>query len=218
MGHGHSHTTEDQAEISPEAAAARRRAHRLLAAVLLPLTLLTVLTMVLMWPSGSKDDISFANPYAGAPGARFDTGKIQSVSVEDCMQGTVQGDGVSKGTECTFAVTEPDRGGIPVKVVINPDVAKSHGVKPGDNIQYLNLSTAKGASVGQGTPAYIFVDFVRTIPIVLLSVLYAVVVIAVARWRGLRAMIGLVGAFLVLAGFILPGLAEGKPPLLLGLV
>ena len=96
-----------------------------------------------------------------------------------------------------FWFTDPDRGGNPVKVVINPDVAKSHGVKAGDNIRYLNLSKAQGAAA-QGTPAYVFVDFVRTLPIIFLAVLYAVVVIAVARWRGLRALIGLVGAYGVL--------------------
>ena len=61
-------------------------------------------------------------------------------------------------------------------------------------------------------------DFVRTMPIILLAVLYAVVVIAVARWRGLRALIGLLGAYAVLVTFMLPGLVEGKPPLLLALV
>jgi len=101
--------------------------------------------------------------------------------------------------------------------VINPDVAKSHGVKIGDNIRYLNLSRVQGADAG-GSPAFVFVDFVRTLPIILLAVLYAVVVIAVARWRGLRALIGLVGAYAVLVSFMLPGLVEGKPPLLLALV
>ena len=47
---------------------------------------------------------------------------------------------------------------------------------------------------------------------------YHAVVIAVARWRGLRALIGLGGAYFVLASFMLPGLVEGKPPLLLALV
>jgi len=64
----------------------------------------------------------------------------------------------------------------------------------------------------------IFVDFVRSVPMVLLAVLYAVVVVAVARWRGFRAILGLAGAFVVLAQFVLPGLVEGKPPLLLGLI
>ena len=221
--------------------AARRKANRILAAVLIPLTLLTVAGMVMLWPTGSKEGISLANPYSAAPGVTFDTGTIQSVTTENCMQGAAQqgtgdqatgdqgtgeqgtgqqqaGPGSAQGSDCTFAFTEPDQGGSPVKVVINPDVAKSHGVKPGDQIRYLNLSNAQGASASQASPAYIFVDFVRTLPIVLLALLYAPVVIAVARWRGLRALIGLVGAYFVLAAFMLPGLVEGKPPLLLALV
>lgn len=232
MGSGHSHASTDHSEPTPEAIAARRRANRILAAVLIPLTLLTLAGMAMLWPSGSKEGVSLANPYSAAPGVTFDTGTIQSVAVENCMQGVSQQNQAQsqqgqpqqgqaqqgQGSDCTFAFTEPDKGGSPVKVVINPDVAKSHGVKPGDQIRYLNLSNAQGASASQGSPAYIFVDFVRTLPIVLLALLYAAVVIAVARWRGLRALIGLVGAYFVLASFMLPGLVEGKPPLLLALV
>src|SRR3954447_17562843 len=232
MGSGHSHASTDHSEPTPEAIAARRRANRILAAVLIPLTLLTLAGMAALWPSGSKEGVSLANPYSTAPGVTFDTGTIQNVVTESCMQGTgqqgtgQQGTGQQgstqqppgQGSNCTFAFTEPDKGGSPVKVVINPDVASSHGVKPGDQIRYLNLSNVQGATGSQGSPAYIFVDFVRTLPIVLLAVLYAAVVIAVARWRGLRALIGLVGAYVVLANFLLPGLVEGKPPLLLALV
>jgi uncharacterized membrane protein len=235
MGSGHSHASTDHSEPTPQAIAARRRANRILAAVLIPLTLLTLAGMAMLWPSGSKEGISLANPYSAAPGVTFDTGTIQSVATENCMQGVSQQNSgeqgqtqqgqtqqgqtqQGQGSDCTFAFTEPDKGGNPVKVVINPDIAMSHGVKPGDQIRYLNLSAAQGASAGQGSPAYIFVDFVRTLPIVLLALLYAAVVIAVARWRGLRALIGLVGAYFVLASFMLPGLVEGKPPLLLALV
>lgn len=231
MGSGHTHASQGHSEPTAQAIAARRKANYILAAILVPLTLLTLAAMAMLWPSGSKEGISLSNPYSAAPGVTFDTGKIQSVVVESCMQGSAsqnpadaggQGSGQSgsggQGSDCTFAFTEPDKGGSPVKVVINPDVAKSHGVKPGDQIRYLNLSNAQGASAAQGSPAYIFVDFVRTLPIVLLALLYAVVVIAVARWRGLRALVGLVGAYFVLVSFMLPGLVEGKPPLLLALV
>jgi uncharacterized membrane protein len=213
--------------------AARRKANRILAAVLIPLTLLTLAGMAALWPSGSKEGLTLANPYAAAPGVTFDTGRIQRVVTESCtpasaadnttQDGTAQGN-TGGGSQCTFAFTEPDKGGNPVKVVINPDIAKSHGVKVGDNIRYLNLSHAQAAATGadapaaQGSPSYIFVDFVRTMPIILLAILYAVVVVAVARWRGLRALIGLVGAYFVLGSFMLPGLVEGKPPLLLALV
>ncbi|MEC5190478.1 MULTISPECIES: YibE/F family protein [unclassified Arthrobacter] len=222
MGAGHSHTPTGHTDPTPRALAARKKANLILAAVLIPLTLLTLVAMALLWPSGSKEGITLASPYAAAPGVTFDTGKIQRVVTGSCMDGSPQeptGAGASpqQGSECTFAFTDPDKGGDPVKVVINPDVAKSHGVKPGDIIRYLNLSKAQGAAA-QGTPSYVFVDFVRTTPIIFLAVLYAAVVIAVARWRGFRALIGLVGAYAVLVSFMLPGLVEGKPPLLLALV
>lgn len=243
MGSGHSHGHTGHSEPTPQAVAARRKANRILAAVLIPLTLLTLAAMAALWPSGSKEGLTLANPYAAAPGVTFDTGRIQRVVTESCtgtasqspqqgtqqspQQGTPQGSqqGTDGGSQCTFAFTEPDKGGNPVKVVINPDVVKSHGVDVGDSIRYLNLTNAQGAAAAgpngpaaQGAPAYIFVDFVRTMPIILLAVLYALVVVAVARWRGLRALIGLVGAYFVLVSFMLPGLVEGKPPLLLALV
>jgi uncharacterized membrane protein len=228
MGHGHSHGHSEGSEPTLQALASRKRANWLLAAVLVPLGVLTVVAMLLMWPSGSREGISFSSPYQAAPGVTFDTGRIQSVVVESCTQ-TGQSDagqtdtgsgqnGQSGGSQCTFAFTAPDKGGDVVKVVINPDVAMSHGVDVGDSIRYLNLSAVQGANSGSGAPAYVFVDFVRNIPIALLAVLYAAVVIAVARWRGFRALLGLVGAYFVLVSFILPGLVEGKPPLLLALV
>lgn len=226
MGSGHSHGHTGHSEPTAEQIAARRKANRILAAVLIPLTLLTLAAMAALWPSGNREGLTLANPYAAAPGVTFDTGRIQRVVTEGCSQATAQdpqqgsqgGGQDGGGSQCTFAFTEPDKGGNPVKVVINPDIAKSHGVRVGDNIRYLNLSNAQGASAAQGSPSYIFVDFVRTMPIILLAVLYALVVVAVARWRGLRALIGLVGAYFVLVSFMLPGLVEGKPPLLLALV
>jgi uncharacterized membrane protein len=229
MGSGHSHGHTGHSEPTVQSIAARRKANRILAAVLIPLTLLTLAAMAALWPSGSKEGLTLASPYTAAPGVTFDTGRIQRVVTEDCTAGTSQnpqqGGQAGGGSQCTFAFTEPDKGGSPVKVVINPDVVKSHGVDVGDNIRYLNLTNAQGAAAAggdapaaQGSPAYIFVDFVRTMPIILLAVLYALVVVTVARWRGLRALIGLVGAYFVLVSFMLPGLVEGKPPLLLALV
>ncbi|MET3172769.1 UNVERIFIED_ORG: putative membrane protein [Arthrobacter sp. UYCu721] len=218
MGHGHTHSLTGP-DPSPGAVALRRRANRLLFAVLVPLALLTLAAMILMWPSGGREGLTLANPYAGAPGATFETGKIQRVVQESCSQEANPDAGGQGASECVYAFTEPDKGGSLVKVIINPDVAKSHGVKAGDNISYVDLTASVGTGAGQqATPRFIFVDFVRTVPIFLLAVLYSVVVVVVARWRGLRALIGLVGAFAVLAGFMLPGLVEGRPPLLLAVV
>ena len=47
---------------------------------------------------------------------------------------------------------------------------------------------------------------------------FAVVIVAVARWRGLRALVGIVVAFLVLVVFLLPALRDGAPAIPVALV
>ncbi|MHA7246565.1 YibE/F family protein [Arthrobacter tecti] len=192
----------------------RRRANLLLAAVLVPLGIITIIGMFLLWPTGNQSEVAVPSPFATAPGTSMDVGTVQRVVLEDCpsSQPTVEAGGEAQ--QCQVAYTLPDAGGSAVPVELNPEVARSGQVDPGDSIRYLNL---EGVISGAGAP-YIFVDFVRTLPMAALAVLYAVVVVSVARWRGLRAIIGLVGALVVLAQFVLPGLVEGKPPLLLGLV
>lgn len=210
---GHSHAREG---VVPGAAAlaARRRANLLLAAILLPVTLLTLVGMILLWPSGTPTGADAPDPYATAPGVSFDVGTVSRVVQEDCPTSQAAVEAGMEAQQCMVAYTQPDAGGSPLPVEITPEIAASHGVEAGDTIRYLNLSGVMGGQEG----AYVFVDFVRSVPMVLLAVLYAVVVVAVARWRGFRAMLGLVGGFLVLALFILPGLVEGKPPLLLALI
>ncbi|WP_309124324.1 YibE/F family protein [Arthrobacter sp.] len=220
MGHSHIHHSDaaGSAAPTPEQNAAlagtRRRANFLLAAILVPLGVITLIGMMLLWPSGDRSDITVANPLATAAGTSMDVGTVQRVVLEDCPSSQPTVDAGGEAQQCQVAYTQPDAGGSPVPVELNPEVARSGQVDAGDSIRYLNLEEVVTAS---GAP-YIFVDFVRTLPVAALAVLYAVVVVSVARWRGLRAIIGLVGALFILAQFMLPGLVEGKPPLLLGLV
>ncbi|MEC5200262.1 putative membrane protein [Arthrobacter sp. PL16] len=216
MGHSHLHVTSATGSSGPSASAiaTRRRATLLLSAILVPLGVVTLIAMVLLWPSGDRSSLAVANPYATADGVSFDRGTVREVGEADCPSSQPTVDAGGTALTCTIAYTQPALGGEVIAVEVTPELAKTNAVEPGDEIRYLNL-----ANVIQGGAApYVFVDFVRSVPIVALAVVYAVVVIAVARWRGLRAMIGLVGALVILAQFILPGLVEGAPPLLLGLV
>ncbi len=216
MGHSHSHADEvalSRTELR-QRNAMRRRAVVLLSWILVPLALLTIVAMTLLWPAGNSGAPAAGNPYSAAPGASIDTGTVQRTATETCPGASV-GD---PGASCFIAYTAVE-GLAEVPVVVSPDVVQARGVKAGDRINYLNLSGLAAVTGTQNSgPQYVFMDFVRTLPIGLLAMLYAVVVIAVARWRGLRAIVGLGGAFAVLAWFILPALAEGKPPLTVALV
>ena len=77
--------------------AARKKANWILAAILIPLTLLTLAAMAFLWPSGSKEGITLASPYAAAPGVTFDTGKIQRVVVGSCSEATGGDPAVQQG-------------------------------------------------------------------------------------------------------------------------
>ena len=211
MGHSHG----NHAPPTAQAAAARRRANLLLAWILVPLGVLAAVGMLLLWPSGDRSNVSISDPYATAAGVTYDTGTVQRAVREACPSSQALVDAGGTAQECQVAYVQPDLGGEQVAVEMPPEVAKTGALDAGDRIRYLNLS---GLTQTGGAPPYIFVDFVRTVPIALLAAAYALVVIAVARWRGFRALLGLGGAYAVMAWFILPGLVEGKPPLLLGLV
>lgn len=69
-----------------------------------------------------------------------------------------------------------------------------------------------------GTTTYSFYDYERAWPLVALAAAFAVVVALVAGWRGFRALIGIVIAFLVLVVFMLPALRDGAAAVPVALV
>jgi uncharacterized membrane protein len=105
----------------------------------------------------------------------------------------------------------PDTGKT-IKVDVDPTVQRS-GVSPGDELQLALYRTEAGSP-----PAYAFVDFTRSGTLVWLAVAFAVLVVAVARFRGLAALVGLALSFAVLIKFTLPALLSGENPLAVALV
>lgn len=69
-----------------------------------------------------------------------------------------------------------------------------------------------------GTTIYSFDDYARGLPLTIIALAFAAVIVIVARWRGLRAVLGLGFAFGVLVMFLLPALLDGKPAVPVALV
>ena len=82
----------------------------------------------------------------------------------------------------------------------------------GDHIRISRQVDAAGAT------SYAFYDYERTWPLIALAAAFAVVIVAVAGWRGLRALIGIVVAFAVLVVFLLPALRDGASAIPVALV
>jgi uncharacterized membrane protein len=65
---------------------------------------------------------------------------------------------------------------------------------------------------------YAFADVERRSPLLLLAAVFGLVVVALGRWTGLRALLGLGLTLVVVVGFVLPALLAGSNALLVALV
>ena len=65
---------------------------------------------------------------------------------------------------------------------------------------------------------YQVADHVRLVPLAIITALFAVITIAVGRWQGLRALLGLALSGLFIGGFILPQILAHRDPVLVTMV
>lgn len=210
------HTTERtshrRAADAAEQARARRRTIIALAAVLVPIYLAVAVAMIVLWPSGSSGNVNLSA--AGyAPGTAFLDATVTKVTPFSCESTGSAPDVSGKIVPVTCAhVTTRLTDGAQATVDVEPATFRS-GIHVGDRVQLARFAAAPGQPV-----AYTFVDFQRSVPMLWLAVAFAVVVIAVARWRGAAALVGLAISFAVLIKFMIPALLDGENPLLVGLV
>ncbi|SED99328.1 YibE/F-like protein [Ruania alba] len=171
-----------------------RRARKILLAITLPLLIGTLIGLAVLWPRGETPVGSQPNPIAGP---NFSVATVVEVTGE-------------VGEEIRAELQDGSGDVVPVQVA--PEIMAG-GIDPGDEIRVFFTASA----LGSGSP-YVFVDFVRNVPLLLLGAVYALLVLAVARWRGLMAIVGLLLSLAVVVAFLVPALMAGGPPLPVTLV
>ncbi len=187
----------------------RRRAVWLMLLLLVPVGLATVIGLIALWPDGEPTRAQQVAQTYSPPGTTYPDARVVSLDEVECGIG-------SEGPPQTCAnavmeVLEGEGAGDFQQVELPPEVVAA-GVAEGDT---LVLSRDGGA---EGGAAYVFVDYARDLPIIVLALTFAVVVGVVARLRGLASLVGLAFAFFVLLQFVLPGLLSEESPTLVSLV
>ncbi len=212
--HSHSHGGSGSVPVGPVAA-------KIVVGLLIAIGIGVFAGGVLLWPSQQKVDIPM--PFQDATGGAVSTeaGKVLSSTLGNCGS-------PSTGRVLTSAPAPglPDAGPC-VQVLIAIDSGANVGANtllefthtPGQP----NLAAGEHIRIvrqvdPQGITSYAFYDYERTWPLVLLAAAFAVVIVAVARWRGLRALLGIVVAFGILVLFLLPALRDGAPAVPVALV
>lgn len=209
---GHHHGT-DLGDVRVSA-----RARVVLLAALAVGALLTVVGLVRLWPDAEAvravgADVAFAAPGVTLPHARItalnetcETGGQFAEGFEELAEDGESPE-IQEGPACwlaTVTVTDGDSTGEEAEVQLQGPVTEA-GLEPGDTVQLLRIPGAEG-----GPAIYSFFSIDRTAPLGWLTLAFVVVVLAVARLRGLLALVGLVFAGWVVVKFLLPGLLVGE--------
>jgi uncharacterized membrane protein len=176
---------------------------------------------VWLWPSQQKVDIPL--PFQNATGGAVTTeaGHVLSSKAAGCGS-------PSAGAVLTAEPQQaPEGAGQCVQTLVSIDSGPNKGANTmfefsggpgqpnlavGDHIRISRQVDAAGAT------SYAFYDYERTWPLVAFAAVFAIVIVAVAGWRGLRALIGIVVAFVVLVMFLLPALRDGASAIPVALV
>ena len=192
-GHGHGHGP---------ARPAGRRVRILIAALLVPCALATLVGVVLLWPSGGPP--ATAHPVSQEPVRA----QVTATRATDCSPGSGDGGCVALVVHMADG-PRPDRDLVQV-VPVEPG---SPQFSVGDQI-VLGWSGADPDDAG----SYQVIDFQRGAPLAWLAGLFAAAVLLLGRWRGLAALVALVLSFVVLLFFVVPAILAGHNPLAVAVV
>lgn len=70
---------------------------------------------------------------------------------------------------------------------------------------------------GETSTVYQVADHVRLLPLALVAALFTLVTVAIGRWQGVRAIIGLILSGLIIGGFLMPQILAHRDPVLVAL-
>jgi len=63
-----------------------------------------------------------------------------------------------------------------------------------------------------------FVDYVRTTPILWLTLTFAIAIILISQWKGVRAMLSMAFSLYMIIGYIIPHILAGEDPLTVSII
>ena len=219
MAHTHSSSerlsdTGTQLLVNPDERRRHQRALRILIVVLIPLAIWTLVGLIAFWPGDISRHVNADVAGYSVPGVTYPTARITDVKEISCegLTGSTPGAGNARCADVTVQLLQGTEKGNSVTVPITSAIYSS-GIKAGQVIKLVRVPPAADQ------PAqYQFSDFERSTPLLVVGVIFAIVVIGVARWRGFAALIGLGFAGFILVTFMFPALIAGTDPIMVGLI
>jgi uncharacterized membrane protein len=187
---------------------------RILIVVLIPLAIWTVVGLIAFWPGNISSYVNADVAGYSVPGVSYPTARVTAVSEIPCegLSGSTPGVTSARCANVTSQLLEGDDKDTTVTVPVTAAIYSS-GIRAGQVIKLVRIPPAADQ------PAqYQFSDFERRTPLLVSCLIFAIVVVVVARWRGFAALVGLGFAGFILVTFMFPALIAGTNPIMVGLI
>jgi uncharacterized membrane protein len=173
-----------------------RRVERGLLVALGSWALLVLIGLVVLWPDDRPttdlgDDVRVS-------------GRVEQIELAPCA-----GTEVEDLIECRLITVRIDEGiSEGQRTVLEQSVVSGDQRIPqvGDTLILIEQTNP------DGSVTYTFADYQRTGPLLVLLAIFVLAVVALGRWKGVGALVGLAISVLVLVVFMLPALLDGKTP------
>ncbi len=208
LGHGHSHGHGHGLEGS-WAVWLGVPGLRVILGLVVALGVLTVIGLALLWPDGSGRALVIDEAAElGLVTEQYDA-TVESVVEAECTYAPP--DNPQDCVSFFFTMKEgPDAGELITLPEYNlTSLAPAPSLETGDNVVL---------GYEPSTDFYFYGDRDRGNTLLWLTVLFAVVVVALGRWRGLSALAAMAITVVVLVGFVAPSVLDGNDPILVAVV
>ena len=155
---------------------------------------------------------------AQIPGDGFDTFGTDTVRAEvtDILEeGEIELGGNLQTYQIVRAtILEGKYEGIPMEIDYGKRQIRSdeYLMKPGNKIM-VSISKTPDNVVN----AY-FVDYVRITPIFWLTIIFAIAIVAISAWKGIRAILSMAFSLYIIIGYIIPHILTGEDPLKISII
>lgn len=169
------------------------------------IALATVIGLAVLWPRGQEQAPSEATTVP----AVITTVRDEPCPGTDPAQGTPQA--------CRTIVVDPE-GALPPEPITLGPAAGAPSLGAGDRVRVTELPAMEDVPEGLNVEAYSFVGQDRTGGLLLAAALLGVFALVALRLRGILALAGVGLSLFLLAGFLVPAILAGSPPVLVALV
>ena len=164
---------------------------------------LALIGVAILWPSGARRP--------EVPALSSFEGIFTATTIERTERACAGGGASTRCLSMRFRLLEgPDEGQV-VPIELSAETSRFDAL-------HVDRRVLLGHQPGVEGFEYVFLDPDRRSSLLTLAGIFAIGVIALGRWRGAAALVGLIATLLVLFLFMVPAILDGRDPLLVSLV